>query len=140
MTLSKFRFSNTDSGGSIHFALLYSGVAEVTQHSPLALSHQIMDIDDFNQLADFVFDQSTPESGDDDEAQEPGPEKVCDATSTHDVTPSGRVIRRRARKACVACHKRYFEHDMIWDWTDYCVKKGSLRRVEPGEHLYQLSS
>ena len=72
-----------------------------------------MDVDDFNQLADFVFDQSTPESGDD-EAQETRPETNggVTASGTHDVAPNGRVIRRRARKACVACHKRYVEFDI----------------------------
>ncbi|KAL2065772.1 hypothetical protein VTL71DRAFT_3442 [Oculimacula yallundae] len=64
-----------------------------------------MDIDDFNQLTEFIFDHSTPESGEEDN-QEPQIEKDCDATNAHDVAPNGRVIRRRARKACVACHKR----------------------------------
>lgn len=86
-----------------------------------------MDIDDFNQLADFVFDQSTPESGDD-EAQETRPETNCDAiaSGTHDVAPNGRIIRRRARKACVACHKRYVAFDMTESQSDN-PKKGSMR-------------
>ncbi|KAH6715892.1 hypothetical protein BKA61DRAFT_733726 [Leptodontidium sp. MPI-SDFR-AT-0119] len=104
-----------------------------------------MDIDDFNQLADFVFDQSTPESGDDDEAQEPGPEKVCDATSTHDVTPSGRVIRRRARKACVACHKRKVRCDVLsrgntctncrLDGIGCVIRAGKRVRIKPIERV-----
>ncbi|PVH69031.1 hypothetical protein DL98DRAFT_661897 [Cadophora sp. DSE1049] len=73
-----------------------------------------MDVDDFNQLADFVFDQSTPESGDD-EMQDTRPEKEGDTSTsgTHDVAPNGRIIRRRARKACVACHKRKVRCDVM---------------------------
>ena len=85
-----------------------------------------MDVDDFNQLADFVFDQSTPDSGDD-EAQESRPE-TCDAiaSGTHDVAPNGRIIRRRARKACVACHKRCVTFDMTGNQSNN-PKKGSMR-------------
>ncbi|KAH7386394.1 hypothetical protein BKA64DRAFT_142607 [Cadophora sp. MPI-SDFR-AT-0126] len=73
-----------------------------------------MDLDDFNQLTDFVFDQSTPESGDD-ETQEARPEKDDDATASgvHDVAQNSRIIRRRARKACVACHKRKVRCDVM---------------------------
>jgi hypothetical protein len=62
-----------------------------------------MEADDFNQLTEFVFDQSTPESD-----EETRIEETQDAPPSHDSTPRpGRIIRKRARKACVACHKRY---------------------------------
>ncbi|KAH7317793.1 hypothetical protein BKA65DRAFT_515202 [Rhexocercosporidium sp. MPI-PUGE-AT-0058] len=103
-----------------------------------------MDVDDFNQLTDFVFDQSTPESGDDD-AQEPPLEKDCDATSTHDVAPNGRVIRRRARKACVACHKRKVRCDVLsrgktctncrFDGITCVIRAGKRVRIKPIERV-----
>jgi hypothetical protein len=62
-----------------------------------------MDVDDLNQLTEFLLDKSTtPES---DEAQIP--EESHDVPSQREAAPQGRIIRRRARKACIACNKRY---------------------------------
>lgn len=61
-----------------------------------------MEVDDFNQLTEFVFDQSTPESD-----EEIRIEESREAPPPRDSAPRERIIRRRARKACVACHKRY---------------------------------
>lgn len=69
-----------------------------------------MDNTDFDQLNDFVFDASTPNS-DEDIEQEP----AQSSPATSGRAPEGRIIRRRARKACVACHKRYMPFYLDFD-------------------------
>lgn len=66
-----------------------------------------MDMDDFHQLTDFGFDPSTPSSDEEDVHERPpsqGPPRLRKAASNN------RVVRKRARKACVACHNRYCEN------------------------------
>jgi hypothetical protein len=61
----------------------------------------IEDVEDFAELAEFVFDQSTPESDDETHIIEsPGAPRSCLSV------PTGRTGWRRARKACVGCHNR----------------------------------
>lgn len=62
-----------------------------------------MDTSDFNELAEFVFDQSTPESDEGTHLDE-----SPDVLLPHSRMLPNRRGRRRARKACVACNKRYF--------------------------------
>jgi hypothetical protein len=76
-----------------------------------------MEVDDFNQLTEFVFDQSTPES--DEEARV---EESREAPPPLDSAPRERIIRRRARKACVACHKRYF---LLWIHNEKTAYNGT---------------
>lgn len=62
----------------------------------------MMDFLDSSQLTELDFDFSTPESDNSiliDESQDVLPSRDY-------ITPS-RTVRRRARKACIACHKRY---------------------------------
>jgi hypothetical protein len=61
----------------------------------------IEDVEDFAELAEFVFDQSTPESD-----NETGIDDSPGAPPSRLSMPIGRTGRRRARRACVACHKR----------------------------------
>lgn len=96
-----------------------------------------MEFDDFNQLTEFVFDQSTPES--DEEAPTEERTENRDAATTRDSAPKGRIIRRRARKACVACHKRYLSSVVLNSALDIkltLLQKSAMRCIESGTYLY----
>lgn len=66
-----------------------------------------MDIEDVDnvdghaELAEFDFDQFTPESDDETRIDE-----SPDIPLSLQPVPRGQTRRRRARKACVACNKR----------------------------------
>ena len=58
-------------------------------------------VDGLSKLAEFVFDQFTPESDDETRIDE-----SPDVPLSLQPAPRDRTRRRRARKACVACNKR----------------------------------
>ncbi|CZR58614.1 uncharacterized protein PAC_08506 [Phialocephala subalpina] len=64
---------------------------------------------DFSAITDFLADAGTP-SEEHEENQQQGPQA---ATPPKDQTSGGRIIRRRARKACVECHKRKVRCDVL---------------------------
>lgn len=66
-----------------------------------------MDVDD------VLFDASTPDSDEEDQHQQL-PEESSSKTQQHSQRKSTeKVIRRRARKACVECHKRKVRCDVL---------------------------
>ncbi len=72
-----------------------------------------MDGDDLDDLAQFIFDPPHLSDNDDadgdnncDNDRSPG-DAAEEADSPSSESLPKRVVRRRARKACIACHKRY---------------------------------
>lgn len=99
-----------------------------------------MEVDDYNRLTDFIFDQSTPESDEEtrvDEGRDAA--DAADAAPARDSAPRGRIIRRRARKACVACHKRSFRMNSALGRALTVWQKSAMRCIKSWAYLHELS-
>lgn len=85
-----------------------------------------MDGDDLDDIAQFIFDppqlsdvddaedaEDADNNGDDngDNDQSPG-DAAEDSDFPSSEAPPKRIVRRRARKACIACHKRYEQNTL----------------------------
>lgn len=90
---------------------------------------------DFSAITDFFVESGTPS----DEHEENQVQESHTASTPKDQTNGGRIIRRRARKACVECHKRLAVCLNFMRYMFDTLQESTMRCPDSGSSMHQLS-